>query len=288
MKHEALSWISHDGLYLFGQLWEPEEAPTTEAPKAVVCLVHGYGEHSGRYEHVGAALTAAGYALMAADLRGHGRSAGQRGYTPGYNDILHDTRQLLSQAAERFPNYPLFLYGHSMGGNIALNYALRYRPLLAGVVATSPWLRLTTPPNPALFGLMQVMNRLWPKFTPKLPELAEGLSRDKLIAQTYLDDPLVHNKMSARLAICIHDAGEWALAHAAEFSLPLLIMHGEADPVTSPLASRSFANMAPNCTCKLWPEMLHETHNELGQAAVLAALTGWLDGVLAATEKMPA
>ena len=136
MRHIDTNWTSADGLPLVGRCWEP-----AGEPRAVVCLVHGLGEHSGRYAHVAAALNDAGYAVLACDKRGHGRSGGKRGHTPSYEALMTDIDLLLAQAEQRFPGKPRFLYGHSLGGNEVLNYALRRKPDLAGVVATSPGLR---------------------------------------------------------------------------------------------------------------------------------------------------
>ncbi|MER2598245.1 MAG: lysophospholipase [Caldilineales bacterium] len=266
-----LSWQSNDGLALAGYLWQPDGTP-----RAVIALVHGLGEHAGRYRHVAAALNAAGYAVLAFDQRGHGRSAGKRGVIPRYDALMDDIDLLLAQVRQRFPGQHIFLYGHSLGGNEVLNYALRRQPNLAGVVATSPGLRTTTPPPAAQLALGKVMNRIWPAFTmPNGLELA-AISRDPAVVRAYEADPLTHDRLSAALGIGLLEAGEWALAHAAEFPVPLLLIHGDADRITAPAASTEFASRAPDSTLKLWPGLYHETHNEPEQAAVLAYTVTWL------------
>lgn len=112
MKWAEWGWESNDGLKMYAQSWEPEESP-----KAVVCLVHGLGEHSGRYAHVGKASTEAGFALAAFDLRGHGKSGGPRGHTPSFDAFMNDIEGFQKQLDKRFSNLPRFLYGHSLGGN---------------------------------------------------------------------------------------------------------------------------------------------------------------------------
>lgn len=272
MSHITFELKSPDGVY-HAQAWTP-----AGGPRAAVCLVHGYGEHSGRYAHVAANLNRAGYALFGFDLRGHGKSHGQRGHTPSFDHLLDDITLFLDESVKRIPGKPLFLYGHSMGGNLVLNYALRRKPQLAGVIATSSWLRLTTAPPPALIGLGRVMNRVMPTYTQAANVDARGLSHDPEVVQAYQNDPLVHGRISARLSIGLIDAGVWALEHAGEFPLPLLLAHGTADPLVSFEASREFANrVKSDVTFKAWEGLYHETHNEPEKEQVLDFMVGWLD-----------
>lgn len=271
MKLSDVNWTATDGLPLVGRCWEP-----AGEPRAVICLVHGLGEHCGRYGHVAAALNEAGYAVLACDKRGHGRSGGKRGVIPSYDALMDDIGLLLAQAEQRFPGKPRFLYGHSLGGNEVLNYALRRKPDLVGVIATSPGLRTAFKPPALQLAAGRLMNRLWPAFTlPNGLELA-ALSRDPAIIAAYQADPLVHDRLSARLGIELLRSGEWAIAHAAEFPVPLLLMHGTADRLTSHQASQEFAAKAPNCTLKLWEGLYHETHNEPEKADVIRFLIEWL------------
>lgn len=277
MAHEELSWPAHDGLDLYAQCWTPD------APRAVVGLIHGLGEHSGRYAHVAAALNRAGYAVLAFDLRGHGRSAGPRGHTPSYEALLADIDRLIEQVGQRFPGLPAFLYGHSLGGNLVLNHALRRRPALAGVVATSPGLRLAFEPPPIKVALARVMNALLPAFVqPNGLEVA-ALSRDPQVVHDYTHDSLVHDRISARLFVGFFEAGRWALAHAAEMALPLLLVHGDADRICAVEGSREFAAQAPgDCSLQAWAGLYHETHNEPEKEQVLQFAIDWLDAHLPA------
>lgn len=263
---------SADGLLLVGRCWEPDGEP-----KAVVCLVHGLGEHCGRYAHVAAALNDAGYAVLASDERGHGRSEGKRGHIPSYDALMDDISLLLTQAAERYPGKPRFLYGHSLGGNEVLNYALRRRPDVAGVVSTSPGLRPGFKPPALQLAAGRLMNRLWPAFTMPNSLEVDAFCRDPAVIAAYQADPLNHDRLSARLGIGLLEAGEWALAHAAEFPVPLLLMHGTTDRLTSPAASVEFASRAPNCTLQLWEGFYHETHNDPEKDQVIAFMVRWLD-----------
>ena len=273
MQHIEFTQQAPDGVQFYFQGWQPEIPP-----KAVVCLVHGLGEHSGRYAHVAAALNDAGYALLGFDLRGHGKSGGPRGHTPTYDTLMDDIGRLLAEAGQRYPGQPQFLYGHSLGGNLVLNYALRRKPGLAGVVATSPAIRTATPPPGSQITLAKIMNRIRPAMQMANGLALDGLARDPEVIRAYTNDPLVHNKISVRLALEMLQAGEWALAHAGEFPLPLLLVHGTADILTSAAASEEFAARVPagRCTLKLWEGFYHETHNEPEKAEVLAYMVNWL------------
>jgi alpha-beta hydrolase superfamily lysophospholipase len=267
MKTFEWQWKSFDGLDMFARGWVPEEDP-----KAVVCLVHGLGEHIGRYEHVGAVFAAAGYALLGFDLRGHGKSGGPRGYTPSYDAVLDDITAFIKQARERYPAKPCFLYGHSLGGNLVLNYALRRKPDLKGLIATGPWLKLAFQPPAFKVVLGRTMNKLAPGFSQASELDTAALSHDPKVVEAYIKDPLVHDKISARLFVSTYDSGLYAFDHAAEFPLPLLLMHGADDRITSAGAA------APKyVTTRLWEKCLHEIHNEFVQGEVLKTMVAWLD-----------
>jgi len=272
MQYTGFSWQASDGTWLHGKCWQPEAAPS-----AVVCLVHGLGEHGGRYSHMAHYLVSHGYALLAFDLRGHGESGGQRGHSPSYGRVMADVDDFLSEAARRFPDRKLFLYGHSLGGNLALNYALRRRPALAGVVATGPLLRLAFPAPVAQMALGRTMRRIRPSLSMRNGLERAALSRDPQVVKAYSDDPLVHDRLSARFGMDFLDAGEWAMQHAAEFPLPLLLMHGSADRLCSSPASQEFsAKVGALCTLRIWDGFYHEIHNEPEQAEVFAYLLDWL------------
>ena len=273
MEHFEFDWQTNDGLKLYAQGWRGDTPP-----RAIVCLVHGIGEHSGRYVHVAHSLTEAGYALLTMDLRGNGKSQGRRGHTTSYEALLDDVAHLLDEADDHFPKHFRFLYGHSMGGNLVLNYTLRRRPNIAGVIATSPWIHLAFKPPFWKIPLGRVMNVLWPSLSLDNELNAEGLSHDPGLIQTHKDDPLNHGYITPRLGISMLGAGQWALDHANEFPLPLLLMHGGADPFTSVQASRTFAErLSADHTFKIWEGMYHETHNELQKNEVINYLIDWLD-----------
>ena len=272
MAETQVTARSKDGLALVGREWRP----VGEA-RGVVCLIHGLGEHTGRYAHVAAALNKEGYAVLGLDLRGHGRSEGQRGFTPSYDALLDDLDLLLEEARRRFPSSPLFLYGHSLGGNLALYYPIRRRPALAGVVASSPQLRLAFQPPAWKTTLGRLLFNAWPSFSMPSGLERAALSHDPAVVRAYAEDPLVHDRVTPRLGIGLIDVGLWLLKHAAEFPLPLLIYIGSEDRLESAEACREFAAKVPgDCSLKIWDGLYHETHNEPQQAEVLAFMIQWL------------
>lgn len=273
MEISEWSWTSPDGLTMASRQWAP-----AGTPKATVALVHGLGEHIGRYEHVGAAFAEHGYALLGFDLRGHGRSGGPRGHTPTYEALMGDITAFLAQVQARLPGLPRFLYGHSLGGNFVINYGLRCPADLRGIIATAPWLELSFQPPAAQVRLARIMNRLAPAFSQNNGLKTSGLSHDQAVVSAYDHDPLVHEKITARLFLSTYESGLWAMQHAAEFPLPLLLMHGSDDPITSPKASQAFAEKAGDkVTFKSWPGLFHEIHNEAAQADVFKTMLTWLD-----------
>lgn len=257
---------------LFARAWTPETPP-----RGVVCLVHGLGEHSGRYAPLAAHLNAAGFAVLAFDLRGHGRSGGKRGHFV-YADALDDITRLVDEAQRRFGAVPRFLYGHSLGGNLVLNYILR-RPVekLHGAVASGPWLRLAFEPPAYKVFLARSVGKLLPTLLQPSGLQPEYLSRDPVVVKAYVEDPLVHDRISAGMFLEAYEAGLWALEHAADLKVPLLLMHGADDHLTSPEASREFCQRAgEKCTFRLWEGMYHEVHNEPGKEEVYRTVVDWL------------
>jgi alpha-beta hydrolase superfamily lysophospholipase len=275
MKHINYQIHSSENLKLFGRAWLSEKPD----PKGVVNLIHGLGEHSGRYHHIGDALNEAGYHLAAIDLRGHGLSDGKRGDIPSFERVLDDVGLFLQDSQRRFGNLQThFLYGHSLGANIVVNFGLRRSAELAGIIATSPSFRLAfDPPKLTLF-MGKILAKISPSFTMNNNLELDALSRDQAIVQAYKDDVYVHNRISAKLAMSLFESGQYALDHAHEFTLPLLLMHGTEDRIGSSKATQEFADKAyENVELVLWEGYYHETHNDIGKEKVIAKLIAWID-----------
>ncbi len=267
---------SRDGTDLFFQHWSVE-GPT----KAVLCLVHGLGEHSGRYDDVAATFNAAGYAVIAFDTRGHGRSPGQRGHTP-FDRTMEDVTALIDRAAELYPGLPRFLYGHSLGGLIVLTHCLRVHPAITGVVATSPGLASPLLDQKLKIGAAKLLGSVLPTVTVPTGLDANLISRDPEVVKVYLADPLVHDKSTLALGRDGALAAEYALEHASEIDVPLLIVHGTGDEITYARGSEQFIAQVPgDKTLNLYDGYYHETHNEPESAQVLADTIAWLDAHVA-------
>lgn len=274
LKYREFECRIMDGAVLYAREWQPERSQ----PRGVIILVHGLGEHSGRYAEMAAEFTRAGFALSTFDLRGHGQSSGRRGDTPSYARLLDDLDCFRRDSVKRFPDLPAFLYGHSLGGNLVLNYVLCQQPELAGVIVTSPWLRLAVEPPAVLKALVRFISKLWPTLSLSKGPDSKAFSHDPAIINAYKDDPLVHHKISLRLFTAMDQAASWARENPGQFNIPLLLMHGGADRITSSQATREFAAGVPeDCTLKIWQGLYHELHNELEKKEILAYVIKWLN-----------
>ncbi len=273
MKTFESSWTDKQGLKFHSKGWEPDAKP-----KAAVAFVHGLGEHMGRYAHVAEAFCQAGYALMGFDLRGHGKTEGQRGHTPSIEAYMQDIDLLLEHVRQRYPGLPTFLYGHSLGAMLVLNYALRRKPDLNGVIATSAPLHSVAENQPFLIMLASALGGVVPTVAIGNGLDTSKLSHDPQVEQRYRSDPLVHDRVTFSWGKTFNNANAWALQHAAEFPLPLLLMHGTADVIAFPASSEEFAKAAGDkATLVLWKDLYHETHNEPNKAEVIQTTIRWMD-----------
>lgn len=277
MALTTFTFSSNDGKYLLGRLW----VTRLKKPKGIVHLIHGLGEHSGRYDHIGKALTKTGYHLAAFDLRGHGLSQGQRGHIPDFDHLIDDVKLFLRETKNQIGNtLPTFLYGHSLGGNIVLALELQYDTHQTGIIVTSPCLETTSPPPKIKVSLAKHMSRIMPTFSLKNGLETAALSRNNAVVKAYKDDVYVHNILSAQLGMAIIESGQYVLNSAPRWTKPLLLMHGTADRITSPIASQRFAeNAGTDVNLILWEDYYHELHNDFGSDVVINEMISWLDAI---------
>jgi alpha-beta hydrolase superfamily lysophospholipase len=269
--------VTADGLRLFMREWP------VPSPRGTVLVVHGLGEHVGRYAHVAAALNGAGWRVVGYDHRGHGRSEGARGAVAAADSLLADLALVVDAARKAAPG-PLVLLGDSMGGAVAGRFVAATLDLapapwsrpVDGLVLASPALAATMSAWQKL--LLAVLGRLAPGVAVASGLDSADLSHDPEVARAYDADPLVHDRICARLARFILDAGDAVRAAAPRWQLPTLLVWGGADRIVPPEGSRAFALAAPRAqvTAHEYPGLYHELFNETEKAAVLAELTRWL------------
>ena len=278
MKHENFEIKSPDERTLFAQYWAPFDEVT-----GVICLIHGIGEYVNRYSYWAERAVSEGLAFLGFDLCCSGRSEGKRGLMPPFETFMDDIDLLLKQAELRFPGIPVLLYGHSMGGVLVLNYAIRRSPAVKGVFVTSPWLLLKNKPSKFLISVVRILSEVFPNLTISIGSSsgADRLSRDKEVVKDYLNDPLVHNRISLKMIISLQDAAAFALNNASRLKLPLLLMHGSSDQITDPDGSRQFSESNKNnCTLKIWEGLYHEMYNEPEKEEVFNYLMNWINKLL--------
>jgi len=258
---------------LYRQAW------TVEDPVGAVVLVHGAHEHGGRYRHVAERLAAAGYATHAVDHPGHGRSPGRRGNIGSMAAAVDGVAELVRTAGQQHPGVPLFVYGHSLGGLIALQY-LTGTPdaRVAGAVLSAAALDTS-----AANAVQRTLAPLLSRFLPDLGVLqldAEAVSRDPEVVRDYRTDPLNHNgRMVARTGAELMTTALAMPRRLPSLTLPLLVLHGTADRLVPPAASevvRAHAG-SPDLTVRTYAELFHEPHNEPEKDDVLADVVAWLD-----------
>jgi alpha-beta hydrolase superfamily lysophospholipase len=276
MKYEELQWESRDALELYTQKWEPENDI-----KGVICLVHGLGEHNGRYLHWAEKLVDAGYAALISDLRGHGKSGGQRGHTPSFDHYADDVSILLEAAAGSYPGKPVFLYGHSLGGLIVLYYLVQRRPEITGAVVTGPALHSAVAEQKVKVFLARLLGSIAPAGSMPSGLEQEAISSDLAVVETYRKDPLVHDRVSFGFGKQSLQAIDYVFNNASRINLPLLIMHGTDDRLAYASGVKELAELLPgDYTLKLWEGLYHEIHNETEQDEVFTYLKKWLDSKL--------
>jgi alpha-beta hydrolase superfamily lysophospholipase len=265
--------VGSGGLLLFRRAWHPA-AP----PRAVLLNLHGLGDHSGFYGALSDRMIASGFAVHALDMRGNGRSPGKRGHVDAWSDYREDLRRFVELVRREESGRPLFLLGNSLGGLIAIEYAMHHAEGLRGIIAAAPPLgQLSVPP--VLLALGRVMSRIWPAFSLETGMDLSGLARDPAVVDELLADPLFHRLGSARLSTEVRAAIARVQSRAAEFPLPLLVLHGSKDRLVPPDGSRTFVSRVAHPDTRLieYPEGRHVLFADSDREQVLADLVQWIE-----------
>ena len=257
----------------FGREWEP-----AQEPRAAVALLHGLGEHCGRYERLAGRFTDAGFAVSAIDLRGHGHSPGARGDTR-FAPALEDLDALLERCGERWPGVPLFAYGHSLGALLTAAYLVggQARPL-AGAVVSAIGLHSALREQKGKVRAARVLGRAVPKVRMKSGIDPATLSRDPEVIEAYKADKLVHDIASLGFGLDALEAVDAILAGAARLDVPLLVIHGSEDALAYVSGARALAAAAPDvCTLRVYDGLFHEIHHEPEQERVFLDVCAWME-----------
>jgi alpha-beta hydrolase superfamily lysophospholipase len=267
--------VGAGGLQIFFRSWHPA-AP----PRGAVVIVPGFNSHSGYYGWVGEQLAASGLAAYAVDLRGRGRSDGERYYVDKIADYVADAGLLVAQARWREPGVPVFLLGHSAGGVVACLYALEHQAELAGLICES--FAFQVPAPDFALAVLKGLGHIAPH-AHVLALKNRDFSRDPKVVQAMDNDPLIaHESQPTRTVAELVRADERLKRDFPRFTLPLLILHGTADKATKPSGSQLFHANAGSAdkTLKLYDGHFHDLLNDVGKEAVMSDITGWIEGHL--------
>jgi alpha-beta hydrolase superfamily lysophospholipase len=276
-EHREGRFAGSGGTQLFCQSW----LPTGRRPRANLINLHGLGDHSGLYPNLAEFFPAQGIAVHSFDLRGNGRSPGQRAYLKSWDQFREDLGRFRKEVQARDPELPLFVLGNSLGGLIVLDYALHYPKDFSGVIAAAPPLgRLGVPP--VLMAIGRVLSRFLPRFAMRVGMDLSGLARDPAIVEAVLQDPLFHRWGTARLSTEVTAAIARVQSQAGTFSAPLLILHGSDDRMVPPDGSREFFSKLryPDREFREYPGAYHGLFADLGWEAVVADVGRWLESHL--------
>jgi len=273
MEHTESSFRGHKNLNLYYQSWLP-----AGGPRAILLVVHGGAEHSGRYTNLVNYFVPKGYAVCGLDHRGHGKSEGLRFYVERFSDYLTDLKTFFDMVRGEHGDTKIFLVGHSMGGAIATAYTAHHQHELAGLLLSAAVLKVPFGRSPALIAAARMLSLLLPKMGVTVLD-ASAISQDKAVVDAYVNDPLVYRgKIRARLGAEILKTLQELPRQMPEIILPILIMHGTADQLCDPEGSQMLYEQvgSRDKTLKLYEGFYHEIFNEPGHKQVLADMETWL------------
>ncbi len=275
MQYVPFSYKSKDRLTLQARAWLSENFRS----KGTVYLIHDLGEHSARYAHVGEDFSEKYYNFISFDLRGHGLSGGQRGHCSKFINLMNDIEGLICQSEKQLglSHEQRILYGQGLGANLALNYVLRRKPHISGLILTSPILNTPITKSKIKRTILQIIANTFPKIRFSHHIKGEKLSRDLAFVKAYHDDVYNHKKISVRFALDIYRSGKYALANANKIDLPLLLMHGTDDAITPASISKTLAEkVGKMADILLWENAYHELHNDIEKDLVIRKMIEWL------------
>ncbi len=276
MEHKEFNFNFYNTKF-FGQYFR------STSVKGVIILIHGMGEHSSRYnDFLIPKFLEKNLSVITYDQFGHGKTEGKKGHNPNFEAVLATVTTVKDKAKEIFGNVPFFLYGHSMGGNVVLNYALRKEHSFKGIIATSPFLRISFKAPAWKLTIGKIIQKIAPSVTMPNELDPTHLSRDSEEVNKYVNDPLVHNKISPNYSLTFFETGEWAIANAQHLKTPTLLVHGTDDKITDCKASTEFVeNTNGIAKLSLFKNGYHELHNDLEKEHFAETIIDWISNILA-------
>jgi alpha-beta hydrolase superfamily lysophospholipase len=280
MKHQEGYLKSVRDTDIYYQYWLPEVEP-----KAILLVVHGLAEHSGRYMNIVNFLVPSGYAVYGIDHIGHGKSGGKRGYVKRFQDYTKPLKEYFDMIREWQPEKPIFLIGHSMGGLIGAAYLLEHQDELSGAVLSGPGIKVPDHISQGVIFAGKILSSIMPK--AGLIQLdAEGVSRDPEVVDAYVNDPLVYTgKTTARLGAELLKAMQSVTDQASKISLPIMIVQGSDDKLVDPSGAQLLYDLvsSKDKTIKIYNGFYHEVFNEPEHELVLNDVHAWLEAHLSVT-----
>lgn len=274
MEHKEGVFQGAGKLNLYYQSWK-----SSSEPHAIVAIVHGVGEHSGRYQNLLEPMTDNKYAVYGFDLRGHGRSPGQRVYINSWAEYREDLNAFVKFIKEQEPGKPIFLYCHSLGSIIGLDYMMNYPKEIKGAILSGTPFESSGAVKPALIAIANTMSKIIPRLSMNLGLDVTALSRDEAVGRAYVNDPLVCRLATARFGTEYLKTTAWTREHIGELSIPTFFIHGENDRIA---VAEAVSEAVKKITLAeksliIYPGGYHEPHNDYGHPRVMGNVIEWLD-----------
>jgi alpha-beta hydrolase superfamily lysophospholipase len=273
MQHTEGKFTGRNNFSLYRQAWLTEGAP-----KAILLVVHGIAEHSGRYTNLVNYFVPKGYAVYSFDLRGHGKSDGKRSYIERFSYYIDDLQTFFNLVRTENPNTRIFMVGHSMGSTIALDYALEHQSELQGLIISGTTLKLGSSINKAAILMAKILSMILPKIEVSALDPG-GISRDPSVVAAYVNDPLNYTgKLSARFGVELLKTMEMLQSGLSEINLPILIMQGSQDRISDPASSKMLFDgvSSKDKTMKIYEGFYHEIFNDPERQQVFSDMEAWL------------
>ncbi len=273
MQHTEGKFTGRNNFSLYRQAWLPDAAP-----KAILLVVHGVAEHSGRYMNPVNYFVPKGYAVYSFDLRGHGKSDGKRSYVERFSYYLDDLQTFYNLVRAENPNTEIFMVGHSMGSTISIDYALEHQRELQGLIISGTTLKAGASISQAAIMAAKILSVIMPKMGVTALD-SNGISRDKAVVEAYVNDPLNYTgKLSARFGVELLKTMGMLQKRLSEITLPILIMQGSQDRISDPSSSKMLFDgvSSKDKTMKIYEGFYHEIFNDPDRQQVFVDMEAWL------------